>query len=72
MTEPDPGQDVSDYFAPLVQLAKRPVRQAQQESRDMGVANVYSINGKLLYEHPNGELRLTKPKGSNDKDDSET
>ena len=31
------------------------VRKAQEESRRMGVPNVYSIDGKIVYELPNGE-----------------
>ena len=37
------------------------VRKAQEESRAMGVPNVYSYNGRLYYELPNGELSLTPP-----------
>jgi hypothetical protein len=37
------------------------VRKAQEESRRMGVPNVYSINGQLHYELPNGELTSTRP-----------
>jgi len=32
------------------------VRKAQEESRRLGVPNVYSRNGRLYYELPNGEL----------------
>ena len=37
------------------------VAKAQEESRRLGVANVYSINGILHYELPNGELTTVPP-----------
>ena len=37
------------------------VRVAQEESRRMGVPNVYSINGIIYYELPNGELSRQDP-----------
>lgn len=44
-----------------LRILKTAVRKAQEESRRLGVANVYSINGRLHYELPNGELSLTPP-----------
>lgn len=61
MIESNSSKDVSDHFDRLIQLAREAVREAQQQSRDLGVANVYSFNGRLFYELPNGELSLTKP-----------
>jgi hypothetical protein len=37
------------------------VAKAQEESRRLGVPNVYSINGILHYELPNGELTTVPP-----------
>lgn len=45
----------------LVRLAKIAVKEAQEESRRNGVPNVYSINGRIYYETPSGELSLTDP-----------
>lgn len=53
--------DNSSHMDRLFHIAKDAVRKAQEESRRMGVPNVYSINGKILYEWPNGELRLAPP-----------
>lgn len=36
--------------AEIHRLAKRAVRRAQEESRRLGVANVYSRNGRLYYD----------------------
>jgi hypothetical protein len=37
------------------------VAKAQEESRRLGVPNVYSINGILHYELPSGELTTVPP-----------
>jgi hypothetical protein len=34
---------------------------AIEENRRLGVPNVYSINGRIYYELPNGELTLEDP-----------
>jgi hypothetical protein len=45
----------------LIRIGNRAVRAAQEENRRLGVPNVYSINGVLYYELPNGELSQTDP-----------
>jgi hypothetical protein len=45
----------------IERIGQRAVRRAQEESRRLGVPNVYSINGILYYELPNGELSRTDP-----------
>jgi len=45
----------------LADIGDRAVRRAQEESRRLGVPNVYSIDGVLFYELPNGELSRTDP-----------
>ena len=45
----------------LVRIGNRAVRRAQEENRKKGVPNVYSFNGILYYELPNGELSRTDP-----------
>jgi len=42
-------------------IAKLAVAKAQEESRRMGVPNVYSINGRIYYETPTGELSTSAP-----------
>jgi hypothetical protein len=37
------------------------VRAAQEENRRLGIPNVYSINGIIYYELPNGELSREDP-----------
>jgi len=45
----------------LVRVFRSAVRKAQAESRRLGVPNVYSINGQLYYELPNGDYTRTRP-----------
>ncbi len=45
----------------IVTIGRRAVREAQEESRKLGIPNVYSINGFLYYELPSGELSRTDP-----------
>ena len=54
----------ANFFAKidwLVRIGNRAVLAAQEESRRLGVPNVYSINGILHYELPSGELTTTDP-----------
>jgi hypothetical protein len=47
--------------AELQRIGNRAVWEAQEESRRMGVPNVYSLNGKIYYELPNGEITDKSP-----------
>lgn len=45
----------------LMRACRSAVRKAQAESRRLGVANVYSFDGQLYYELPNGEYSRKRP-----------
>ncbi len=45
----------------LMRVCRSAVRKAQAESRRLGVANVYSFDGQLYYELPNGEYSRNRP-----------
>lgn len=45
----------------LDRIGNRAVHAAQEENRRLGIPNVYSINGILYYELPNGELSRDDP-----------
>jgi hypothetical protein len=45
----------------LLRTFRTAVRKAQEESRRLGVPNVYWINGRRYFELPNGELTETDP-----------
>ena len=44
-----------------LRIGSRAVRKAQEESRRLGVPNVYAHNGRLFYELPNGDLTTVDP-----------
>lgn len=45
----------------ILRIGRQATLKAQEESRQMGVPNVYSIDGKLYYELPSGELTTEDP-----------
>lgn len=53
--------EVYETVQELVRIGNRGVRAAQEENRRLGIPNVYSINGILYYELPNGELTRDDP-----------
>lgn len=50
-----------EFLSQIMRIGNIAVAKAQEESRRMGVPNVYSINGRIYYETPSGELSLTDP-----------
>jgi len=56
-------QDMDTYqkVDELMRVCRSAVRKAQAESRRLGVANVYSLDGQLYYELPNGEYSRNRP-----------
>lgn len=42
--------------ARFTRIGNRAVKKAQEESRRLGVPNVYMHNGKIFYEKPDGEI----------------
>ena len=40
----------------FLRIGNRAVKRAQEENRKKGIPNVYSFNGHIYYELPNGEL----------------
>ena len=45
----------------IMRICRTAVRKAQLESRRLGIANVYSLNGKRYYELPNGDYSRIAP-----------
>ncbi len=40
----------------ISKIFNRAVKKAQEENRRKGIPNVYSINGKIVFELPNGQI----------------
>jgi len=45
-----------ERMAEFVRIGNRAVRQAQEENHRLGLPNIYSRNGKIVYEMPDGEI----------------
>lgn len=45
----------------LMRICRCAVRKAQAESRRLGIPNVYSFDGQLYYELPDGEYSRNRP-----------
>jgi hypothetical protein len=61
MTRPRLTLEQHETIEEYLRIARQAVSDAQEESRRLGVPNVYSINGRIYYELPNGELSLNDP-----------
>ncbi len=48
-------------------IGNRAVSQAQEENHRLGLPNIYSRNGKIIYEMPNGEIIVKKDSQNNKK-----
>ncbi|TAE31150.1 MAG: hypothetical protein EAZ92_03120 [Candidatus Kapaibacterium sp.] len=45
----------------IKRIADGAVRKAQEENRKNGIPNVYSLNGKIFYELPDGTITDVQP-----------
>jgi hypothetical protein len=61
MQVPELDKETYERFVAFERIGSRAVREAQAESRRLGVPNVYEINGILHYERPDGSLTTEDP-----------
>ena len=61
-----PTQDTFLVADDVMRICRIAVRKAQDESRRLGVANVFTINGQRFYELPNGDLSRVSPTQTGD------
>ena len=54
--------DIYHNFDEIMRMFRTAVRKAREESRRLGVPNVYSFNGQIYYELPNGDIVRELPK----------
>jgi hypothetical protein len=52
---------VSELAKNILKVASKAVKEAQRKSLENGVANVYSKNGQLYYQLPNGVITQETP-----------
>ena len=53
--------EVYEKVQELTRIGQRAVLDAQEENRRLGIPNVYSINGVLYWELPDGTLSRADP-----------
>ena len=49
------------FASEVIRIANQAVNKAQEENRRLGLPNVFTKNGKLYYELPNGEITTESP-----------
>jgi hypothetical protein len=49
------------FASEVIRIGNRAVKKAQEENRRLGLPNVFTKNGKLYYELPNGEITTESP-----------
>lgn len=54
---------MSEFAIKMGLIAEEAVRLAQEENRRKGVANVYCLNGALVWQMPDGTLTTKEPIG---------
>jgi hypothetical protein len=52
---------INNFAAELTKLGNRGMKKAQEENHKLGLPNVYSKNGKIFYQLPNGKITTKKP-----------
>ena len=57
------------WMAKIVRIGNRSVRQAQEENHRLGLPDIYSRNGKIIYEMPDGEI-IVKDSAKNENEKS--
>ncbi len=61
MIQKNPKRSVEETAAEFSRIMSAGVQRAREENRRLGVPNVYSINGILYYELPDGSLSQEDP-----------
>jgi len=46
-----------EFAAKITRLANRGAKKAQEENHRLGLPNVYSLEGKIVYVYPNGTIK---------------
>jgi hypothetical protein len=49
------------FASEVIRIGNRAVRKAREENHRLGLPNVFTINGKIYYELPNGEITTESP-----------
>ena len=60
MSQDELSPEIYKQTLEFLRIANRAAKKAQEENRKKGIPNVYSFNGHIYYELPNGELTKNK------------
>jgi hypothetical protein len=60
MSQHELNPEIYKQTLEFLRIANRAAKRAQEENRKKGIPNVYSFNGHIYYELPNGELTKDK------------
>lgn len=60
------SRETYERMAEFVRIGNRAVREAQAENHRLGLPNIYSRNGRIIYEMPDGEI-IVKEKTESEK-----
>ena len=71
MSDREINPDIYKETLEFLRIANRAVKRAQEENRKKGIPNVYSYNGQIYYELPNGELTKENPLKNASKQDGD-
>jgi glutaredoxin-related protein len=52
-----------EAFIKMTNIFQRAVKNAQKSNREMGIPNVFSKNGQIVWELPDGTVTTKRPKG---------
>ena len=70
MSKDELNSDIYKETLEFLRIANRAAKRAQEENRKKGIPNVYSFNGHIYYELPNGDLTREDPLAKAEKQES--
>ena len=56
MKKPKLSRETYEQTMEIIRIGNRAVREAQAENHRLGLPNIYSRNGKIIYEMPDGTI----------------
>ena len=52
---------MNEWTVKMTRIISKAVHMAQEENRRLGIPNVYVLNGKLVWQLPDGTVTSVKP-----------
>ncbi len=53
--------EIYQHALEFLKIGNEAVRKAREENRRLGIPNVFSVDGRLCWELPEGEITFTDP-----------